>query len=194
LNNSKDSGIKTVSKILAFSAPSGAGKTTIVKKLYGRHDQFVISISATTRTQRPVETNGVDYFFISTKEFEKLIGEKAFLEYEQVHGEYYGTFKAVVDELIEEGKVVLFDIDVNGAKAIKKYYPEAILFFIKPPDLNTLKERLRLRKRESEAEIKKRLKRIDFEYKMADTFDHILVNDNLETAVEQIESIIFAKQ
>ena len=123
-----------------------------------------------------------------------MIREKAFLEYEEVHGEYYGTLKAVVDDLIEEGKVVLFDIDVNGAQAIKKYYPEAILFFIKPPDLNTLKERLRLRKRESEAEIKKRLKRIDFEYKMADSFDHIIINDSLETAVKQIESIIFAKQ
>ena len=123
-----------------------------------------------------------------------MIREKAFLEYEEVHGEYYGTLKAVVDDLIEEGKVVLFDIDVNGAQAIKKYYPEAILFFIMPPDLNTLKERLRLRKRESEAEIKKRLKRIDLEYKMADSFDHIIVNDSLETAVKQIESIIFAKQ
>jgi guanylate kinase len=180
------------SRILVFSSPSGAGKTTIVKKLYNKYNQFVISISATTRAQRPGEINGLDYFFISTKEFEKLINEKAFLEYEKVHDEYYGTLKTIVDDLIEDGKVVLFDIDVNGAQSIKKVYPDAILFFIKPPDMETLKERLRLRRSESESEIQKRLERIQFEYSMAEKFDHIILNDNLENAVKQIESLVFA--
>jgi guanylate kinase len=185
----RDTG-KMISQLLIFSAPSGAGKTTIVKELVRRHDNFIISVSVTTRDMRPGETNGLDYFFVSRREFEKLIKEGMLLEYEAVHGEYYGTLKSVVDENIADNKVVLFDIDVNGAKGIKKQYPQALLFFIKPPNLEILRERLRKRRRESEEEIKKRLKRITFEYEQAESFDHIIINDNLNKTIEEIESIV----
>ncbi len=179
-----------ISQLLIFSAPSGAGKTTIVKELVQRHDNFIISVSVTTRDMRPGETNGLDYFFVSRREFEKLIKEGMLLEYEEVHGEYYGTLKSVVDENVADNKVVLFDIDVNGAKAIKEQYPHALLFFIKPPNLEILRERLQKRRRESEEEIQKRLKRITFEYEQAESFDHIIINDNLNKAIEEIESIV----
>jgi guanylate kinase len=184
---------ETISRLLVFSAPSGAGKTTIVQRLANRYDHFVISVSATTRSRRQGEINGIDYFFYNRKEFEKLIQKGLLLEYETVHGEYYGTLKSVVEDNLKKNRVVLFDIDVNGANAIKSHFPEALRFFIKPPDLETLKKRLIARKRETDEEIEKRLERIAYEYKQAENFDYIVINDDLDKAVDKVDAIIFNK-
>lgn len=180
------------SKYIVFSAPSGGGKTTIARMLAKRHENISISISATTRKKRPLEEEGKDYYFLSKPEFNENIQNDNFLEYEEVHGDYYGTLINRVQDLVKQGLMVIFDIDVNGALSIKKKYPEAILIFIKPPSLEELKARLKKRKSESDEAINKRLSRIEFEYKKSEAFDHIIVNDNLNRTVEEIEKLILA--
>jgi len=180
-------------QLLALSAPSGAGKTTIARALTKRYKDFTISVSATTRPKRPSEKEGRDYHFLTMAEFKKNIRLKNFLEYEEVHGDLYGTMKSTVKDLLDKGHVVIFDIDVNGALSIKRLYPEAVLVFIKPPSLEELRKRLKNRKSESEEAIARRLKRIDFEYAQAEKFDYTIVNDHLEHAVQQIEKLILLK-
>lgn len=182
------------SPYIVFSAPSGGGKTTIVKKLNERHPETVISISATTRPKRINEQDGVDYYFLDKETFEKYIKEGKFLEYELVHGNYYGTLKEVVDRHIAEGKVVLFDIDVNGALSIKKHYPDAILIFLKPPSEQALIERLKKRKTETEESIRKRLSRLPYEYDQAAKFDYIVINDDLDETIRKIEEYILSDE
>jgi len=182
-----------VSPYIVFSAPSGAGKTTIVRALERKYPQMVISISATTRPPRPTEQEGRDYYFLSREEFLQAVGQGKFLEYEQVHGQYYGTLIEKVEALRRKGKVVLFDIDVNGAQAVKKHYPEALLIFIIPPSREELVKRLKLRNSESEADIRKRLQRLRFEYDQAHYFDFVVVNDDLSKALTEVERIIFRK-
>ena len=178
------------SQFIVLSAPSGAGKTTIAKMLIRRNENMIISISATTRPKRPKEEEGKDYYFLSDDTFKANLDSKNFLEYEEVHGDHYGTLKSKVEEILKEGKTVVFDIDVKGALSIKQLYPQAILIFIKPPTLEELKNRLKHRKSESKEAIEKRLKRIDFEYKESLKFDHIVINDNLNHTIQQIEEII----
>lgn len=179
-----------VSQYIAFSAPSGAGKTTIVRRLEEKYPQIVISVSAATRPRRPNERDGYDYYFMELNEFKRKIENGSFLEYEEVHGQYYGTLIEKVEDAAAQGKIVLFDIDVNGARSVKEYYPDALLFFIKPPGREELVKRLQLRKSETKASIKKRLERLDYEYEQAEKFDYIIINDDLETAVKEIEKII----
>lgn len=182
---------KFQSRFIVLSAPSGGGKTTIAKMLVKRHDEMSISISATTREKRPQEKEGKDYFFLSKDEFSENVQNDNFLEYEEVHGDYYGTLKNRVEELVDRGKTVIFDIDVKGAISIKKKYPDAILLFIKPPSLEELKARLNKRKSESKEAINKRLERIEFEYEQAEKFDYVIINDNLHHTIEQIEDLIW---
>lgn len=184
--------MKFKSQHIVFSAPSGAGKTTIVKILKKRYEQLSISISATTRPKRPFEQDGKDYYFLSEDSFKKAINEGRFLEHEEVHGNYYGTLKETVDADVEKGKTVLFDIDVKGARSIQENYDDALLFFIKPPDKDVLRQRLKSRKSETPASINKRLERLDFEYEHAQFFDFEIINDDLETAVNEIEKLIIA--
>jgi guanylate kinase len=179
-----------ISSCFVFSAPSGAGKTTIVRGLAKKYPQLSISISATTRKRRDGETNGRDYIFLSREQFKSAIKRGEFLEYEEVHGEFYGTLKKSVDDLIRAGKIVLFDIDVNGAISIKKHYTKSVLFFIKPPNRAELVNRLKKRRSETDESIQKRLNRLNFEYEQAEKFDHTIINDNLNEAVKKIESII----
>ncbi len=181
-------------QLVVLSAPSGAGKTTICKKLVERNPDFRISVSATTRPPRPGEQDGVDYFFISPQEFQQKIRKGEFLEYEQVHGNYYGTLRQKVEHLLDSGFTVLFDIDVNGALKIKQQYPDAILIFIRPPSLEELKRRLRNRKTEDPQEIEKRLQRLPEEYQKAVFFDYEVVNDDLLRTLLTIEKIIRTKQ
>ena len=181
-------------QLVVLSAPSGAGKTTICKKLVERNPDFRISVSATTRPPRPGEVNGVDYYFISPEEFQQKIARGEFLEYENVHGNYYGTLRETVEELLDNGFTVLFDIDVNGALKIKQQYPDAILIFIRPPSLEELKRRLRKRKTERPEEIEKRLQRLPEEYQKAVFFDYEVVNDDLLRTLLTIEKIIRTKQ
>jgi len=182
--------MKFNSSYYVFSAPSGGGKTTIVNKLVQKYPELSISISATTRNKRNYEKDGREYVFLSVRDFQQAISDGKFLEYEEVHGDYYGTLKETVEGLIKSGKRVLFDIDVNGAFSIKENYPEAILFFIKPPSRDELIKRLKERKSETYETIRRRLERLEYEYAQADQFDHIILNDNLEHAVKQIEDII----
>lgn len=182
------------SVLVALSAPSGAGKSTICQMLVERNPDFVISVSATTRKKRPNEIDGVHYYFLEKPEFERLIQENAFLEYEEVHGNYYGTLREKLDELRAAGKTVLFDIDVNGALNIKKADPRALLIFIKPPSLEELRRRLQARGTDSPAEIEKRLTRLELEYQKSEFFDKIVINDDLETAVLEVENLIRTHQ
>ncbi len=179
---------------IVFSAPSGGGKTTIVKILNEKYPQTVISVSATTRPKRPNEVDSVDYYFLTVEKFEQKIKEGKFLEYEQVHGHYYGTLKQVVDEHVKHNKVVLFDIDVNGALSIKKHYSNAILIFIKPPNEQVLIERLKKRHTETEERIRKRLQRLPYEYEQAKKFDYIIVNDDLQTTLKEVEKHILDEE
>ena len=177
-------------QLVVISAPSGAGKTTICKKLAERNPDFRMSISATTRPPRKTERNGVDYYFIARDEFQKRAKNGDFLEYENVHGHFYGTPRQNVEALLKQGFTVLFDIDVNGAVKIKKQFPEAILIFVRPPSLKELKNRLRARQTEDPQEIERRLQRLPEEYAKSVLFDYVIVNDDLMATVAQIEDIV----
>ena len=178
-------------KLICFSAPSGTGKSTVIAKILERHPDFALSISATTRTPRGKEQNGVDYIFISPDEFREKIAKDLLMEYEEVHGHYYGTLKETVDSCTQNGQLVLFDIDVNGARTIKKKYGrEALLFFLKPPSIEELRSRLENRHTESLEKIKKRLERLPYELEMGVEFDYIVINDDLDDTVDKIDKII----
>ncbi|MBN2364552.1 MAG: guanylate kinase [Calditrichaeota bacterium] len=180
----------TQSQLVVLSSPSGGGKTTIARALVGRKDEYQISISATTRAPRQHEQDGVDYYFMSEGEFAEKVEKGEFLEYEQVHGNFYGTLKSEVNRLLAHGYTVIFDIDVYGALSIKKRYPRAILIFIRPPSLYELKRRLSKRKTENPATIQKRLERLPEEYEKARYFDYDITNDKLKSTIEQIIKII----
>lgn len=178
--------------LYVFSAPSGSGKTTIVKEILKEYPEFMFSISATTRTKRENETDKKDYFFITKEEFEEKIRNDEFVEYELIYdNNYYGTLKSEVDKCISEGKSMLFDMDVKGALSIKRIYKDkAVLIFVNPPDKNTIIERLIKRGTESDEYLKRRIARIDFEMTLKDKFDVVLNNFDLKTAVEEAKNII----
>lgn len=187
-------------KLIVFTAPSGAGKTTIVRHLLATLPELDFSISATTREKRDHEEHGRDYYFLTQESFEQKIAEGEFIEYEEVYeGQFYGTLKSEVDRLKNEQKHVIFDIDVKGATAIKNLYGERCLaIFISPPSLEILIKRLTSRGTESEASLKKRIKRVKQEMTYQDKFDKILVNDLLDVAFKEaefmVESFIFEEE
>lgn len=178
--------------LYVIAAPSGAGKTTIVKEILLKNPDLIFSVSATTRNKRETEIHGKDYFFFSKDEFKKKIENEELVEYESLfNDDYYGTLKSFVEDNLENGKSVIFDIDVKGALAIKKIYPKmSKLIFIMPPDIETLKERLRKRATESPEQIRERIKRVDLEIGKANDFDYIIVNDNLIKAVSEVQNIL----
>lgn len=180
-------------KLIVFSAPSGSGKTTIVRHLLEQSKlPLAFSISATTRAPRGNEKNGVDYYFLSKEEFEQKIREGAFLEYEEVYpGLFYGTLKSEIERLWASGKAVLFDIDVMGGLTIKKTYPEKTLtVFVKPPSVEALEQRLRNRNTDSEETLQVRLAKSASELEKASAFDEILINDQLEEALRLAEALV----
>ena len=177
-------------RLIVLSSPSGGGKTTICKALINRHENLKPSISATTRAPRSHEVNGKDYFFLDKKKFEEKIRNDEFLEYEEVHSNYYGTLKSHVQKYLDQGYSIIFDVDVKGALSIKKQYPDALLFFIHPPSLEELKKRLKNRQAESEQEIEKRLERLPGEFAHAKYFDYEITNTVLEETIERIDNII----
>lgn len=177
-------------KMIVFSAPSGAGKTTIVKKMLNTYPELIYSISATTRKPREGEAHGTDYFFLTDIQFMEKIDHDEFIEWEKFYDYYYGTLKSYAEEKLNEGYSVVFELDVKGALNIKKRYPEAVLIFIVPPSIEVLEQRLRNRKTETEIDIKKRIDRAEMELKYKDKFDYMVVNTNLEEAIEKTKKII----
>ncbi|MEM1217627.1 MAG: guanylate kinase [Bacteroidota bacterium] len=181
-------------KLIIFTAPSGAGKTTIVRYLLQKFDQLAFSVSATSRAQRPGEKHGKDYYFLSVEEFRQAIDREAFAEWEEVYqGQYYGTLKQEIQRLWAEGKHILFDIDVQGALHLKKVYgTQALVVFVQPPSLEALEIRLRGRQTEDEASFKKRIAKAAEELSFAPSCDRVLINDDLETTLKQAEEMILS--
>lgn len=174
-------------KVIIISAPSGSGKSTIINYLMEKEPNLHFSVSATSRPPRGEEKNGVEYFFLSPKEFSQRISKGDFLEYNEVYtGRFYGTLKSEVDKLLEEGKNVICDVDVEGGENIKRVYQDrALSLFVQPPSIEELKRRLEARGTDSPEVIEDRLERAAYELTFAPRFDSIVVNDRLETAQEE---------
>lgn len=178
-------------KVIVLVAPSGAGKTTIAKRLLADYPKIKFSVSATTRPRREGETDGEDYYFLTRKEFNNRIENDEFLEWESYSGNKYGTLRSEVDKLVESGYFPLLDIEVKGALNIQRLYDtDAISIFIEPPSMEVLKQRLAKRGSETDESLKKRLKRAEMEMTYADRFDYTVVNDNLKTAYREVKNII----
>ena len=179
-------------KMFIFTAPSGAGKTTIVRHLLNTYNFLDFSVSATTRAMRDYEVDGKDYYFLTPEEFRAKVDNDEFIEWEEVYeDQYYGTLKSEVDRVWESGKHIVFDIEVKGATNIKSMYGNKCqAIFIKPPSLEILIKRLTDRKTESDASLKKRIARVKREMAYQDTFDAILVNDLLQVALKEAEFMV----
>lgn len=180
-------------KLIVFSAPSGSGKTTIVRHLLSQPElKLDFSISATSRDPRPEEVDGKDYYFLSLEDFKKKIKNDEFLEWEEVYRDnFYGTLKSEVERIWESGKNVIFDIDVVGGLDIKHIYPEETLaVFVKPPSIEELKIRLKKRKTESEDKINMRVAKASIELATAPQFDFIIENIHLETALKEAYDLV----
>lgn len=179
-------------KAILFSAPSGCGKTTIIRELMQWFDCFDFSISATSRQPRSGERDGHDYYFLTRDEFMSRVERDEFLEWEEVYqGTCYGTLKSEVERIWNNGKVIVFDVDVNGGRNIKRYFgADALSIFVMPPSLEVLEQRLRSRGTDSEEAIVKRLGRSAEELKQASQFDKTIVNDDLERAVAETRKVI----
>lgn len=178
--------------LFVFSAPSGTGKTSIYKEILQNNPELDFSVSATTRKKRENEVNGKDYFFLEKNDFVNRVENGEFVEYEKIFDDnFYGTLKSFIDGKIKDGKNVLFDLDVKGALSVKKIYNKlAVLIFIKPPNKDVIKDRLLKRGTESEEIIQKRLDRFDFEMEKMNEFDYVVLNDNLQEAINEVQKII----
>lgn len=176
--------------IFVITAPSGTGKTTIIRSILKIMPDVVYSISATTREKRPNEQDGVDYFFIDKETFQQRIDDQQFVEWEKVYDYFYGTPKSFVEKVIAEGKSVLLEVEVKGALAIKKVYPGAVMIYLLPPSLEELEKRLRERKTESELDFQKRIERAKMELSLKEKFDYFIVNNNLNTAILELKELI----
>lgn len=174
-----------------ISAPSGAGKTTLCQKLLKDFPDLVLSISSTTRAPRGREKNGVDYHFLTREEFQKLIHENRFAEWAQVHENYYGTSKSVIEEALRTHRSVLLDIDVQGAQSIQQAFADqSLLIFIAPPSLEVLEQRLMARGTDTREVIQKRMRRAQAEMEHQKRFAHIIINEDLERAYAELKTIV----
>lgn len=179
-------------KALIFSAPSGSGKTTIVRHLLNTNPDLGFSISASTRDRRGrTEENGKDYYFLTPQQFKEKIDRNEFIEWEEVYeGNFYGTLKSEIDRIWESGKNVIFDVDVKGGLNLKKYFGDkALAVFVKVPSVDVLKERLTDRGTESDESLSRRLFKAKFEMGFEDEFDTVLLNENLETSLTAAQSM-----
>ncbi|WP_369297637.1 guanylate kinase [uncultured Neglectibacter sp.] len=180
--------------LLVVSAPSGGGKGTILKELFAQDDNLRLSVSATTRTPRPGEEHGKQYYFISREEFESLISQNKMLEHAEYVGNYYGTPRDPVEEWLAAGNDVVLEIEVQGGAQVKKLMPECVSIFILPPSMKVLEERLRGRGTEAEETVQKRLSTARREIPQAKEYDYIVFNDRLEDAVDDIQAILRAEK
>ena len=181
----QNKGILTV-----VSGFSGVGKGTIVKKLVEDYDNYVLSVSATTRAPRPGDTNGVDYFFMNKRVFEEKIAAGGFIEYAYYCGQYYGTPRDYVERQLDIGKDVILEIETQGALTIKQQFPNTLLFFIMPPNAQELVKRLEARGTETPSIVEERLKNAVYEAEEIEKYDYIVVNDNLDVCVKRLHEII----
>ena len=179
--------------LLILSAPSGAGKTTITKRILEKHPaEVMFSVSCTTRAMRPGERDGVDYYFLDREKFEELIANGRLIEFEEIFGNYYGTPVEEIERAKLMGKRLIFDIDVKGGLSIQRKYPEnSLLIFIAPPSMEVLRERLSARNTESRDVVERRLERATMEMSLMNQYHHIVVNDNLDNAVTEVERLMF---
>ena len=176
--------------LAVISGFSGAGKGTILRELRNRYDNYAYSVSATTRAPRPGETDGKDYFFVSREKFEDMIEKNQLLEYNDYLGNYYGTPRTYAEQKINEGCDVLLEIEMNGGLQVLNNYPDAVLIFVTPSNAEELRNRLEKRGTETDEQIRNRLMQAVRECSMMPKYDYILVNDNLEEAVETLHNII----
>lgn len=180
-------------KLIVVTGPSGVGKGTLLRSLIQRHPELYFSISATTRQPRPGEIEGQHYYFVSRDKFEQMVAADELLEWAEYAGNYYGTPRLQVQQQIQQGRLVILEIEVVGAWKINQTFPTALRIFILPPSLAELERRIRVRGQDSEEAIARRLTRAKAEIDAADEFDVQMVNDDLETALIRLESIIFAQ-
>lgn len=180
--------------LIVLSAPSGGGKSTVVKSILESDPNIEYSVSATSRPPRKGEVDGESYHFLSTEEFERLIQEDKFLEWAVVHNHYYGTLRDVIEEKLKRNKDIILDLDFQGGLAVKRKIPESVLIFLLPPSMEVLEKRLRKRQLDSEETIRVRLRNAATEIKYASKYDYIVVNDELEETVFTIRRIIEAER
>ncbi|MEW6193924.1 MAG: guanylate kinase [Bacteroidota bacterium] len=178
------------SKLFVFSAPSGSGKTTIVREILKYYPDFKFSVSATTRKKRRSEVDSIDYYFISEEDFKRKIDNNEFVEWEKFYDYYYGTLKSVIDDNNSNGLNTVFEVDVKGALSIKKAYPNSVLIFIAPPSIEELKKRLLNRNTETEVDFKKRIERAEMELSFKEKFDYVVSNIDLDYAKKEVKKII----
>ena len=176
--------------LFIVSAPSGTGKTTIVKRILKQFPEIVYSVSATTRKKRENEIDGIDYYFLTEDEFRDKIDKNEFVEWEKFYDYYYGTFRKYLESNLNKGNDVLLEIDVKGAIKLKESYPDSILIFILPPSFEELINRLKNRQTEDEIDFRKRIERAELELRLKDKFDYFIYNIEIEKAVTDIRNLI----
>lgn len=179
--------------LFVVSAPAGCGKDTILEKALAKEINLCYSVSATTRAMRAGETEGISYYFKTKEEFEKMIADGELLEHTEYCGNYYGTPKQTVQDSLELGQNVVLKIEIEGAENVKRLFPEAVLIFILPPSMQELKRRLHKRSTEDEETIEKRLKQAEKEISFAENYDYVIVNGELDKAVQDLISIVNAE-
>ncbi|MEH2407126.1 MAG: guanylate kinase [Nostoc sp.] len=178
-------------RLIVLTGPSGVGKGTLMRSLLQRHPELYYSVSVTTRSPRPGEIDGKNYYFISRNQFEQLVAEGEFLEWAEFAGNYYGTLRESVLNQINSGKLVVLEIELEGARQIRASFPSAFSIFILPPSFDELEKRIRDRAQDSEEAIARRLLRAQVEIQAVDEFDIQIVNEDFETALNDIEAVLF---
>lgn len=176
--------------IIVIVAPSGTGKSTLINRLKTDYPELVWSVSSTTRPMRPNEVHGKDYYFVSVEEFEQHIAAGNFIEWFKVHNDYKGTSRLFVDQGLRNGWTMLFDVDVQGADALKKIYPQAKVIFIEPPSVEELEKRLRNRKTDTEDQIRIRLENARKELARKNDYDFLIMNDEVEAAYQKLKAAV----